>query len=163
LATATATATAVAATGALAAPLAAITAPASASATTSAAAATTTLTRCGLVDADHAAHPLHILEVIDGPCLGSVISQFNKGKAALPACVAVEGEAALAHFAVLAEEIKQILAFCLEREVADVDGHSIKKPGTDSTDVRVHVGKFSIGDDRNLTLARGGWPEVVAG
>jgi hypothetical protein len=81
------------------------------------------------------------LEVIDGPFLGIIISQFNKGKAALPACVAVEGQAALAHFAVLAEEIKQILAFCLEREVADVDGHSIKKPGTDSTDVRVLVGR----------------------
>jgi hypothetical protein len=139
--TTTATGAAVAATGALTTSTgAAVTTPASTGAT-----ATATLTGCGLVDADHATHPLHILEVIDGPLLGGVIDQLNKSKATLATCVTVEGQAALANLSVLGEEINQILAFSLEREVADVNGHSIKKPGTDSSDVRVLMGRSVTG------------------
>ena len=149
-ATTTATTGVVATTGALSAALAAVATPACTGATATAAA----LAGCGLVDADHAAHPLHILEIIDGPLLRGIVDQLNKGEAALPPCFTVKGQAALAHLTVLAEEIQQILAFCLEREVADVNGHSIKKPGTDSSVVRVLVGRSGNGKDRNIQIGR---------
>jgi hypothetical protein len=118
--TATATpATAVAAAAAATAATAAV----ATTTTTAAAAAAATLTGGGLVDADHAAHPLHILEVVDGLLLGGVIGEFNEGESAFAAGFPVEGETALTDFAVLAEEIEKVLAFGLEREVADVDGH----------------------------------------
>ncbi len=114
----TATATPATAVAAAAAATAAV-----ATTTTTAAAAAATLTGGGLVDADHAAHPLHILEVVDGLLLGGVIGEFNEGESAFAAGFPVEGETALTDFAVLAEEIEKVLAFGLEREVADVDGH----------------------------------------
>ena len=115
------TATATPATAVAAA--AAATAAVATTTTTAAAAAAATLTGGGLVDADHAAHPLHILEVVDGLLLGGVIGEFNEGESAFAAGFPVEGETALTDFAVLAEEIEKVLAFGLEREVADVDGH----------------------------------------
>jgi hypothetical protein len=66
------------------------------------------------------------LEVVDGLLLGGVIGQLHKGESPFAAGFTVKGEAALADFAVLAEKIKKVLAFSLEREVADVDGHSLK-------------------------------------
>jgi hypothetical protein len=92
-------------------------------AATVATAATTAFAGGGFVDADHATHPLDILEVVDGFLLSRIIGKLNKGKTALATCFPIKGQAALAHLSVLAEEIKQVLAFCLEREVADVDGH----------------------------------------
>jgi hypothetical protein len=133
--TSTAAAVATATTGAAAAAAAAAIATAAAGATAAAAAitaaATTTTTTTaftggGLVDADHATHPFDVLEVIDGFLLGGIVGELHEGKATLSAGFAVEGEAALADFAVLAEKIKQVFAFSLEREVADVDGHSLK-------------------------------------
>ena len=115
------TATATPATAVAAA--AAATAATAAVATTTTAAAAAALTGGGLVDADHAAHPLHILEVVDGLLLGGVIGEFDEGESAFAAGFPVEGETALTDFAVLAEEIEKVLAFGLEREVADVDGH----------------------------------------
>ena len=94
---------------------------------TVATAATTAFAGGGFVDADHATHPLDILEVVDGFLLSRIIGKLNKGKTALATCFPIKGQAALAHLSVLAEEIKQVLAFCLEREVADVDGHSMKQ------------------------------------
>jgi hypothetical protein len=85
--------------------------------------ATTAFAGGGFVDADHATHPLDILEVVDGFLLSRIIGKLNKGKTALATCFPIKGQAALANLSVLAEEIKQVLAFCLEREVADVDGH----------------------------------------
>jgi hypothetical protein len=131
-ATATAGTSTAASTGAAAtAPTASIAtagATTAAAVTTTAAAATTTTTFTGggLVDADHATHPFDVLEVIDGFLLGGIVGELHEGKAAFTAGFAVEGEAALANFAVLAEKIKQVFAFGLEREVADVDGHSLK-------------------------------------
>jgi hypothetical protein len=119
VATATTGAAATAAAGATAA-AAAITAAAATTTTTAA------FTGGGLVDADHATHPFDVLEVIDGFLLGGIVGELHEGKATLAASFAVEGEAALANFAVLAEKIKQVFAFSLEREVADVDGHSLK-------------------------------------
>jgi hypothetical protein len=124
IATATpAIATAGTATPTPATAVAAAAAATAAVATTTTAAAAAALTGGGLVDADHAAHPLHILEVVDGLLLGGVIGEFNEGESAFAAGFPVEGETALTDFAVLAEEIEKVLAFGLEREVADVDGH----------------------------------------
>jgi hypothetical protein len=111
VATATAAITA-AATAAVAAATAAITA-----------AATAALAGGGFVHADHATHPLHILEVVDGLLLSGVVAELHESETALAAGFTVEGEAALADFAVLPKEIKQVFALGLEREVANVDGH----------------------------------------
>jgi hypothetical protein len=122
-AAAAAAAIATTAAGATTAAAAAVTAAAAA---TTATATATALTGGGFVDADHATHPFDLLEVIDGFLLGGIVGELHEGKATLAARFAVEGEAALADFAVLAEKIKQVFAFSLEREVADVDGHSLK-------------------------------------
>jgi hypothetical protein len=130
----TSTAAAAVATATTGATAAAAIATAAAGATTAAAAitaaATTTTTTAftggGLVDADHATHPFDVLKVIDGFLLGGIVGELHERKATLAAGFAVEGEAALADFAVLAEKIKQVFAFSLEREVTDVDGHSLK-------------------------------------
>jgi hypothetical protein len=55
--------------------------------------------------------------------LGGVVGELHEGEAALAAGFAIKGQAALTNFAVLAEQIKQILPFCLEREIADVNSH----------------------------------------
>ena len=122
---AVAAATAVSTTTAIttAATATAVAAAAVSAAATVATAATTAFAGGGFVDADHATHPLDILEVVDGFLLSRIIGKLNKGKTALATCFPIKGQAALAHLSVLAEEIKQVLAFCLEREVADVDGH----------------------------------------
>jgi|GEM_PF-2744411 hypothetical protein len=137
---ATATATSVAAT-ATATVAAAIT-TAAATATSVAATSTATITTAtaafagrGFINANHAAHPFDVLKIVDGFLLGFIIDQLNKSEPAFASGIPVEGQAALLDFAVLAEKIKQVLPFSLEREIADVDGHSIKKPGTDSSDV----------------------------
>jgi hypothetical protein len=128
-AAAVATATTGAAAAAAAAAIATAAAATTAAAAITAAAATTTTTAFtggGFVDADHATHPFDVLKVIDGFLLGGIVGELHEGKATLAAGFAVEGEAALTDFAVLAEKIKQVFAFSLEREVADVDGHSLK-------------------------------------
>jgi hypothetical protein len=118
----TAATTAGAATTAVAA--AATAAATTAAATATATAATTAFPGGCFVDADHATHPLHILEVIDGFLLIGVVAHLDKSEAALTAGFPVEGQAALLDLAVLAEEVEQILLFGLEREVAYVNGHS---------------------------------------
>ena len=108
--TATATATvvaaptaAVAAAAAAAAVVAAAAAAAIALTATATTATATAFTGCGLVDTDHAAHPLHILEVIDGFLLYGIIAELDKCKTALATCLAIKGKAALANFAILPE------------------------------------------------------------
>jgi len=68
-----------------------------------------------------------VLKVVNGLLLGGIVGEFDEGEAALTAGLTVEGKAALTDLPVLAEEIEKVLAFGLEREVADVDGHSMKK------------------------------------
>jgi hypothetical protein len=63
------------------------------------------------------------LEVVDGFLLGGIVGKLDKGESALATGFAVKGKAALTDFAVLAEQIKQILTFSLEREIADVNSH----------------------------------------
>ena len=64
------------------------------------------------------------MEIVDGFLLIGVVAHLDKSEAALTAGFPVEGQAALLDLAVLAEEIKQILLFGLEREVAYVNSHS---------------------------------------
>jgi hypothetical protein len=99
-------------------------AAATAVAATTAAATAAAFTGGRFVDADHAAHPLHVLEVVDGLLLIGVIGHLHESEATLTTGFPVEGQAALGDFAVLAEKIEQILLFGLEREVAYVNGHS---------------------------------------
>jgi hypothetical protein len=109
--------------------------PAVATATATITTATAAFAGRGFINANHAAHPFDVLKIVDGFLLGFIIDQLNKSEPAFASGIPVEGQAALLDFAVLAEKIKQVLPFSLEREIADVDGHSIKKPGTDSSDV----------------------------
>jgi hypothetical protein len=118
-----AAATAAAVAAATAAITAAATVAAATAAITAAAAAAAALAGGGFVNADHATHPFHILEVVDGLLLSGVVAELHESETALAAGFTVEGEAALADFAVLPKEIKQVFALGLEREVANVDGH----------------------------------------
>ena len=116
-AAATAVATAVVATA---------TAEVAATAATTAAAAATAAAGLSFVDADGATHPLNVLEVFN--CLGlfGLVGHFDKGETALAAGVAVEGEAALAHLSVLAEQMLDIFRFRIEGKIADVNGHELR-------------------------------------
>jgi hypothetical protein len=77
------------------------------------------------VDADHATHPLDVLKIVDGFLFVSIVRHFDESEAALAASLTIERQAALADLAVLAEQVKQILLFSLEREVSNVNGHSL--------------------------------------
>jgi hypothetical protein len=97
-------------------------------AATAATTAATATAAAGLsfVDADGATHPLNILEIFN--CLGlfGLVGHFDKGETALAAGVAVEGEAALAHLSVLAEQMLDIFRFRIEGKIADVNGHELR-------------------------------------
>jgi hypothetical protein len=56
--------------------------------------------------------------------LGIGVSQLNKGKAPFAPRLPIKGKTALAHLAVLTEQVNEILAFGFKREVANVNGHS---------------------------------------
>jgi hypothetical protein len=95
-------------------------------ATTAAAATAAAAAGLSFVDADGATHPLNILEIFN--CLGlfGLVGHFDKGETALAAGVAVEGEAALAHLSVLAEQMLDIFRFRIEGKIADVNGHELR-------------------------------------
>jgi hypothetical protein len=80
-------ATAAAATAATTAVAATATAVAATTATAAAATATATTATAGFsfVYTDHATHPLHILEIIDGFLFIGFVDEFNKGEAAFAA------------------------------------------------------------------------------
>jgi hypothetical protein len=102
------------------------TAEVAATAATAAAATATAAAGLSFVDADGATHPLNILEIFN--CLGlfGLVGHFDKGETALAAGVAVEGEAALAHLSVLAEQMLDIFRFRIEGKIADVNGHELR-------------------------------------
>jgi hypothetical protein len=79
----------------------------------------------GLVDADAASHPLHILEVINGLGFVPGISQINESKTTLATCFAVKRQAALTHLTVLGEEVLKVLYFGIEGEVAYENSHEL--------------------------------------
>lgn len=105
-------------------------AAATAAVSTAAATATATgaLAGCGLVNADHATHPLNVLKVIDGLLFVFVGVHFHEAETALAAGFAIEGKAGTLHLAVLAEQIEQVFLLGLKGEVADVDGHFLVGP-----------------------------------
>lgn len=107
-----------------------VTAAAAATVSTAAATATATgaLAGCGLVNADHATHPLNVLKVIDGLLFVFVGVHFHEAETALAAGFAIEGKAGTLHLAVLAEQIEQVFLLGLKGEVADVDGHFLVGP-----------------------------------
>ena len=80
-------------------------------------------TGLGLVDADHASHPLHVLEILD--CLGfvAVLRHLDEGETTLAAGLTLEGKAALAYRAVFGQHALKILNFCIEGEVAHINRH----------------------------------------
>jgi hypothetical protein len=98
-------------------------------ATTATAAAATTAIGAGFgfVHADATAHPLHILEIIDG--LGFLVGagQIDESKAAFPPGFPIQGQNAFAHFAVLCEEMLKVLSFGIEGEVAYENGHEMNE------------------------------------
>jgi hypothetical protein len=101
----------------------AVAAAAAAAVSTPATTATATFAGGGFVHPDHAPHPFDVLQIVDGFLFGGVVCEFNKGETALAAGFTVEREGTLANLAVLPEEMQQVIAFRLERKVADVDGH----------------------------------------
>jgi hypothetical protein len=120
------TAVATAATAAVATTAAAAAATVTAAAVAAATAATAAAFTGGcFVDADHATHPLDVLKIVDGFLFVSIVRHFDESEAALAASLTIERQAALADLAVLAEQVKQILLFSLEREVSNVNGHSL--------------------------------------
>jgi hypothetical protein len=102
------------------------TATTAAKVTAAAATATAATAGFGFVNADGPTHPLHVLEIFDGFGFLSGIGHLNKSETALAAGVAVEGEAALAHLAVLTEQVLDIFRFCIEGKIADVNGHELR-------------------------------------
>jgi len=123
--TAVAPAAAVATTAAAAAAVAAATVTAAAAVAAATAATAAAFTGGCFVDADHATHPLDVLKIVDGFLFVSIVRHFDESEAALAASLTIERQAALADLAVLAEQVKQILLFSLEREVSNVNGHSL--------------------------------------
>lgn len=79
-----------------------------------------------LVHADGATHPLDVLKIVDGFGFLSLVGHLDEGETALTAGVAVEGEAALAHLSVLAEQVLDIFRFCIEGKIADVNGYELR-------------------------------------
>ncbi|KZR88490.1 hypothetical protein MITS9508_01995 [Synechococcus sp. MIT S9508] len=68
------------------------------------------------------------MEVVDCFLFVFVGVHFNEAEAALATCLSVERKAGALHFAVLAEQVKQVFLLSLEGEIADVDGHFLLGP-----------------------------------
>jgi hypothetical protein len=110
--------------------VAATTAAVAAATTTVAAAAATTATATtgfGFVNADHATHPLHILEIVNRFGFIGCGSELNESKTPLATGFAIQWQAALTNFAVLAEQIFDIFHLAVEGKIADVNSHELRK------------------------------------
>jgi hypothetical protein len=93
-------------------------------------AATTTTTTVGgtgfgFVDADAAAHPLDVLQIINGFGFVGGVGQINEGETALATGFTVERQGAFAHLSILLEEGLKVLHFGIEGEVANENGHEM--------------------------------------
>ncbi len=85
-----------------------------------------------LADPDRATDPLPVLEVRDDLGLGVGVRYLNEGEATLTAGVAVKGQTALAHRAVLGKQALKVLHYGVAREVADEKGDQLNQ--TDGSD-----------------------------
>jgi hypothetical protein len=121
------TAAAAAITAATATAAVAATTAAVAAATVAAAAAATATTGFGFVNADHATHPLHILEIVNRFGFIGCGSELNESKTPLATGFAIQRQAALTNFAVLAEQIFDIFHLAVEGKIADVNSHELRK------------------------------------
>jgi hypothetical protein len=88
--------------------------------------ATTAAAGLSLVDADHAAHPLDILEFVDGLGFLSITGQLNKGKTAFATRVPIEGQAALLQLPILGKQALEIFHFGIEGKITHVNCHERK-------------------------------------
>ena len=85
------------------------------------------LTRLGFVDADVAAHPLNVLEIINGLLLVCFAGHVDKAKAALASGLAIQRQAAFLDRAIFGEKAMEIFLFAIPRQIADVNGQK-KRP-----------------------------------
>jgi hypothetical protein len=127
VAVATAAATAAVAAAATTAAVATATAAIAAAAATVATAAATATTGFGFVNADHATHPLHILEIVNRFGFIGCGGELNESKTPLATGFAIQRQAALTNFAVLAEQIFDIFHLAVEGKIADVNSHELRK------------------------------------
>ena len=107
--------------------LPAVSATASATAvstTATATAATRAFTWCCFIHANHSPHPFNVLKIVNRFLFVCIVCHLNESKTTLAPRLSIEREAACLDFAVLAEQVEQVLLFRLEREVAYVNGHS---------------------------------------
>jgi hypothetical protein len=125
VAVATAAATAAVATTTAAAVAAATAAIAAATATVATTATATT--GFGFVNADHATHPLHILEIVNRFGFIGSVGELDEGKTPLATGFAIQRQAALTNLAVLAEQILDIIHLAVEGKIADVNSHELRK------------------------------------
>ena len=100
-------------------------------------AATTATARAGtrfrFVDADAAAHPLHVLEVVNGLGFVTGTSQINESKPTLAARFPIKRQTAFAHLTVLGEEVLKVLNFGIEGEVAHENSHELNSERIDDS------------------------------
>jgi hypothetical protein len=127
VATAAATAAVATTTAAAVAAVAAATAAIAAATATVATTATATTTGFGFVNADHATHPLHILEIVNRCGFFGCASELNESKTSLTTGFAIQRQAALTNLTVLAEQIFDIFHLAIEGKIADVNSHELRK------------------------------------
>ena len=89
-------------------------------------------TRLSLANRDVAAHPLNVLEIVDGRSLVCLIDKVNETEATLAAGVPIEGQGALAHLSVLTEQVDEIFPFCVPGQVSDENGQKTSALEVDS-------------------------------
>jgi hypothetical protein len=77
----------------------------------------------GLVDAQGTAHQLSPLEGIDGLGFGGVIRHLDKGEAALPPGVALEGQGTGHHLTEGCKQFRDVFLLSTEGKVANKDAH----------------------------------------
>ena len=82
----------------------------------------------GLTDRNGTPHPLDVLQVINGRLLVGFVAEIHKSETPFAARLPIKGQGALAHLAVLAEQVNQILPLSVPGEVSNKDRQ--KKTGS---------------------------------
>ena len=97
------------------------------------------LTGLCFVHADVAAHPLDVLQVINGLLLVGFAGHVDKAKATLASGFAIQRQAAFLDRSIFSEKAVEIFLFAIPGEIADVDGQK-KLPVRRSTLARSALG-----------------------
>ena len=74
-----------------------------------------------LAHGNAASHPFDVLKIVDGGLLVSFVCEVHKGEATLASGLAVKRHRALAHLAVLTEEMNQILPLSVPGQIPNED------------------------------------------